>query len=68
MNIEKKLEQKINTIIQLTGEYPNEIEITEDEYKQLTSGYQEACLVDEILDKNGQPLNKFMGIKLKIKK
>ena len=28
MTIEQKLEKKINTIVQLTGEYPKEIEVT----------------------------------------
>lgn len=28
MTIEQKLEKKINTIVQLTGEYPKELEVT----------------------------------------
>lgn len=35
MTIEQKLEKKINTIVQLTGEYPKEIEVTEQEEEQL---------------------------------
>lgn len=33
--IEKKIEKKINTIIQITGEYPKQIEVTKEEYEQL---------------------------------
>lgn len=33
--IEKKIEKKINTIIQITGEYPKQIEVTQEEYEQL---------------------------------
>lgn len=35
MTIEKKLEKRINTIIQLTGTYPKEMEVTKEEYKQI---------------------------------
>ena len=35
MTIEQKLEKKINSIIQITGEYPKEIEITKQEQEQL---------------------------------
>lgn len=35
MTIEQKLEKKINSIIQMTGEYPKEIEITKQEQEQL---------------------------------
>ena len=35
MNIQKKIERKINNIIQLTGEYPEQIEITKEEWEQL---------------------------------
>lgn len=35
MNIEQKLEKKINTIVQLTGEYPKELEVTKQEQEQL---------------------------------
>lgn len=35
MAIEHKLEKKINTIVQLTGEYPKEIEVTKQEQEQL---------------------------------
>ena len=35
MTIEQKLEKKINTIVQLTGEYPKEIEVTKQEQEQL---------------------------------
>lgn len=35
MKIENKLEKKIKTLIQITGEYPKEIEITKEEYKEL---------------------------------
>lgn len=35
MNIEQKLEKKINTIVQLTGEYPRELEVTKQEHEQL---------------------------------
>lgn len=33
--IEKKIEKKINTTIQITGEYPKQIEVTKEEYEQL---------------------------------
>ncbi len=35
MNIEKKLEKRINTIIDITGDYPKQIKISEQEYKEL---------------------------------
>lgn len=35
MTIEQKLEKRINTIVQLTGEYPKEIEITREEAEQI---------------------------------
>lgn len=35
MNIQKKLEKRINTIIQLSGTYPEQIEITKEEYEEL---------------------------------
>ena len=35
MKIENKLEKKIKTLIQITGEYPKEIEITKEEYEEL---------------------------------
>lgn len=35
MTIEQKLEKKINSIIQMTGDYPKEIEITKQEQEQL---------------------------------
>lgn len=49
MTIKKKLEKKINAIIQLSGTYPEQIEITKEEYEQLGR------------------VDKFMGVKLKIK-
>ncbi len=33
--IEKKIEKKINTIIQITGTYPEQIEVTQEEYDEL---------------------------------
>ncbi len=56
MTIEQKLEKKINTIIQLTGDYPEEIQITKEEYKQLK---RETKIKEEII--------KFRNVKLKIK-
>ena len=35
MNIEKKIEKRINTIIQISKEYPKQIEITKEEWEQL---------------------------------
>ena len=35
MTIEQKLEKRIKTIIEMSGEYPREIEITEEEYNQI---------------------------------
>lgn len=67
MTIEQKLERKINTIIQLTGDYPEEIEITKEEYNELARKVQQEINFTEVLDKNRQPLNKFMNVKLKIK-
>ena len=36
MTIEQKLEKRIKTIIQLTGEYPKEMKITKEEYEKLS--------------------------------
>ena len=35
MNIKKQLEKRINTIIQLSGTYPEQIEVTQEEYDEL---------------------------------
>lgn len=67
MTIEQKLQKRINAIIQLTGDYPEEIEITEEEYNELASRNSNVIGFTEVLDKDGQPLNKFMNVKLKIK-
>ena len=40
MNIEKKLEKRINTTIQLVEVYPKEIEVTKEDYKILENNYQ----------------------------
>lgn len=32
---EKKLEKRINTIIQLSGTYPEQLEVTKEEYEQI---------------------------------
>ena len=35
MNIEKKIEKRINTIVQITKEYPKEVKVTKEEWEQL---------------------------------
>ena len=35
LTIEQKINKRINTIIQITGEYPKQLEITKEEAKQL---------------------------------
>lgn len=35
MDIQKKLDKRIKTIVQMTGDYPKEMEISKEEYKQL---------------------------------
>lgn len=35
MNIEKKLEKRIKTITQMTGDYPKEINVTKEEYNEI---------------------------------
>lgn len=35
MTIEQKLRKRINTIIQITGDYPEEIKVTKEEWEQL---------------------------------
>ncbi len=35
MTIENKLEKRIKTIVQMTGEYPKQMEVTKEEYEQL---------------------------------
>lgn len=67
MTIARKLEKKINSIILLTGEMPEELEISRDEYDELASEVQQQINIVEVLDKNRQPSNKFMGVKLKVK-
>lgn len=66
MTIAQKLERKINEIYRWTGEWPEEIEITRDEYNELARSNAVINFV-EVLDQNRQPLNKFMNVKLKIK-
>lgn len=67
MTIAQKLEKKINSIMLWTGKMPEEIEITQDEYEKLVIEVQRQVNIVEVLDKDRQPLNKFMGVKLKIK-
>lgn len=35
MNIQKRLQKRIDTIAQLTADYPKQIKISEKEYKEL---------------------------------
>ena len=35
MTIEQKLEKRINSIIELTSEYPKELKLTQEEYNKL---------------------------------
>lgn len=37
LTVEQKLEKKINSIIQMTGEYPKELEVTKEETEQLAT-------------------------------
>ncbi len=67
MTIAQKLEKKINSIMLWTGKMPEEIEITQNEYDELVIEVQRQVNIVEVLDKDRQPLNKFMGVKLKIK-
>lgn len=67
MTIAQKLEKKINSIMLWTGKMPEEIEITQNEYDELVIEVQRQVNMVEVLDKDRQPLNKFMGVKLKIK-
>ena len=67
MRIEQRLQKRINAIIQLTGDYPKEIEITQEEYNELASKNSNITGFTEVLNKDGQPLNKFMNVKLKVK-
>lgn len=55
ISIQKKLERRINDIASVTGEYPEEIAITRQEFEQLA---------EELGDNT--PLNQFRGVKLKI--
>ena len=63
----QNLEKKINSIMLWTGKMPEEIEITQNEYDELVIEVQRQVNIVEVLDKDRQPLNKFMGVKLKIK-
>lgn len=35
LTIEQKLQKRINSIVQMTGEYPEQIEITKEEAEQI---------------------------------
>lgn len=35
MTIQQKLEKRINSIIELTGQYPEELKLTKEEYNKL---------------------------------
>lgn len=69
MKILNKIKKRIKTITIVTGEYPKEIEITKDEWKEICEEFDNqkvtSCAKD--LDKNGQPIIKFEGVRLKIK-
>lgn len=67
MTISQKIERKINSIISWTGKIPEEIDVSREEYEELAREVQKQINIVEVLDKNKQPLNKFMGVKLKIK-
>lgn len=55
MTIEKKLEKRIATIVQATGEFPREIEITKEDYEEL------------LKELHCTEISKFRNVKLKIK-
>lgn len=67
MTISQKIKRKINSIISWTGKIPEEIDVSREEYEELAREVQKQINIVEVLDKNKQPLNKFMGVKLKIK-
>lgn len=52
MTIEQKLEKRINSIIELTGEYPKGLKVTQEEYNKL----KQELKVNELL--------KFRNIKI----
>ena len=55
ITMQKKLERRINDIASVTGEYPEEVAVTRQEFEQLAK---------ELGDNT--PLNQFRGVKLKI--
>jgi len=55
ITMQKKLERRINDIASVTGEYPEEVAVTRQEFEQLAK---------ELGDNT--PLNQFRGCRLKI--
>lgn len=64
MKIEKQLDKKIKTIVQMTGNYPKEMEIKKEEYMELLKENMSAK-EQFITIKNEDVYIK--GVKLKIK-
>lgn len=64
MKIEEKIKKRINSIIQITGDIPKEINVTVAEYQELIANSE--CVMIEKL-KNGKSTYKYLGVKLIIK-
>lgn len=63
----KEIEKKYNDILALTDKMPKNIEMTQESFTKLVEECMDMKVTDftEILDKDGNPLNQFMGMKIK---
>lgn len=63
----KEIERKYNDILSLTDKMPKNIEMSKESYTKLVEECMDMKVTDftEILDKDGNPLNPFMGMKIK---
>lgn len=64
MDIQKKIQKRIDTIAVITGDIPKEINVTVAEYQELITNSE--CVMIEKL-KNGKSIYKYLGVKLIIK-
>lgn len=61
MKIENKIRKRIKTITMMTGKYPKEIEVSEEEYNELEKYARD---VTTYLTRG---IEKFEGVRLKVK-
>ena len=69
MKILNKIKKRIKTIAIIKNEYPQEVEITKEEWEEICKELDNQNVNEfaKKVDKNGQPIIKFEGVRLVIK-